>query len=408
MTSLDAALGRGLAGRDGRARALVFVGAFALYAATSVLVARAAAVPLGSLAVFFDGHLYLEIAKSFPLPYAPEAIDYAGHAPGFPASIYLARLLVPDALAGWGAVALAAVFAASAYATVVFYDVCRLLELPAAGGALVFAVANPEWLSLASTAHAEPLAMLFSLLALRAYLNDALPTCVAFLSLATLTRFPAILLGLPFAFGTLVRRDRRNVRTLLLLGVPIVSLLLLHLYLVARIPSFRGIWGAHSVFWAPAWIPPFAGLLAWAKPGLWRPFLFAMTYGTVLVYLASIAVGLVRRQGPRPMLALWVAAILVFHVSLANSAPHLVRLTLLAWPAALLLLSSALAPALRRARPRAAAGFLVACACAAAASAGAACALARGAVALQRDRGYIADEIRRLDTDTPRWVDFER
>jgi hypothetical protein len=37
-------------------------------------------MPILSLGAFFDASLYIEIAKSFPLPYAPEGPDYFGHA----------------------------------------------------------------------------------------------------------------------------------------------------------------------------------------------------------------------------------------------------------------------------------------------------------------------------------------
>lgn len=403
--------------RERRARWLVFATAFLLHTAMALVAAIAADVPFSNLAVFFDGHLYLEIAKSFPLPYSSAGPHYAGHAPGYPAAIYLLKLIVPDAAGNWGLSALVAVFGISAFASVVFYDVCRAMKIPALGGAALFTVANPQWFSLASTAHAEPLAVLFVLLSLRAYLEDDLPFCVLFLSLATLTRFPALLLGIPFAWGTLVARGRRDAKAVLLLGTPILALGLLHTYLSFRIPGFQGIWEAHAVFWAPDFIAPFAGLVAWAKPWLWRWFTFALTYGTAAVYLLSIVLGLLpgigravelgdsasaRQRGIAWMLAIWVASILFFHVSLANSAPHLPRLAILAWPAALLIFG-------RVAGARVSRRLLVAiCVCAALFSGWISQRMAVAAVELQRDRGYIEEEISLLADDAPSWIDFER
>jgi len=43
---------------------------------------------VAELGVYFDGHFYIEIARSFPLPYAPEGRDYLGQAPGFSALLY--------------------------------------------------------------------------------------------------------------------------------------------------------------------------------------------------------------------------------------------------------------------------------------------------------------------------------
>ena len=48
---------------------------------------------LTTLGVFFDGHLYVEIAKSFPIPFGPGANDYLGQSPVYPAFIFVARLL---------------------------------------------------------------------------------------------------------------------------------------------------------------------------------------------------------------------------------------------------------------------------------------------------------------------------
>ena len=68
-----------------------------------VVLAASFHVVLGSLAIgpleltysnfglFYDGHLYIEIAKSFPLPFGSGARDYMGHAPGYPALIALVR-----------------------------------------------------------------------------------------------------------------------------------------------------------------------------------------------------------------------------------------------------------------------------------------------------------------------------
>jgi hypothetical protein len=70
--------------------------ALAFHVLPTVLGARTTELPVRALSVYFDGHLYIEIAKSFPLPYPPESFDYMGHAPGYPALIYLGRRLSVD------------------------------------------------------------------------------------------------------------------------------------------------------------------------------------------------------------------------------------------------------------------------------------------------------------------------
>jgi hypothetical protein len=387
-------------GLERRTRGLVFGGALVLYASMSVMQAALAEIPLSSLAVFFDGHLYMEIAKSFPVPYAEAGRDYAGHAPGYPALIALTRLLVPDALGSWGIVALLAVWLAAAATTVVFYDVCRLLDCPALAGTALFAVANPRWLSLASTAHAEPVSMLLVLLALRAYLRGRLWPSVALLSLSTLARFPALLLSAAFAWGALFARRRWDV-AIVAVALPAAALDLFNVYLLSQIPDVGNFAEAHSVLWKPNLIPPFLGLVAWARQP-WHTFLFVITYGTVLLYLIAIVVGARPREREHWMLAIWVTAILLFHVSLSNSVPHLPRLVILAWPAALLILWRAVGTRIPN--------LVVAASCVLllATNAWVAQRMTIGAVRMQENKWYMPREIELLEVDEPEWVDFDK
>ena len=79
------------------------VASLALSLGTTLLALGANGVT--ELGVYFDGHFYIEIARSFPLPFSPDGIDYMGQAPGFSAALYLARLATPDAV-DWGMLAL--------------------------------------------------------------------------------------------------------------------------------------------------------------------------------------------------------------------------------------------------------------------------------------------------------------
>ena len=67
--------------------ALLFATSLAVYVGTAARIAQSAATPLTSLGVFFDSHIYVEIARSFPFPYAAEAIDYTALFPGYPFAI---------------------------------------------------------------------------------------------------------------------------------------------------------------------------------------------------------------------------------------------------------------------------------------------------------------------------------
>jgi len=387
--------------------ALLVALSLGLQIAIAVRVARSTGMPLPWLAVFFDGYLYLDIARSFPLPFSPEGRDYLGQAPGYPALIYLARQLTPLDPANWGALALATSWLSAALCAGAFYLVCRAAGIAPFWPSLAFIVANPRWLSVAATAHPEGLAMLFVLLTAAAQLRGRLGWAVLWLSLAGLTRFPALLIGAPLAFDTLWVQRRRDLRTLALLSLPLLAFAAHNLYLFVRVPGYAGMGEAHRVFWDTHLTWPFQALIEnavrWMQGKAPGPN-FALTYASVAVYLASLAVGL-REPEPRlRFLTVWVAAILLFHVSLSGEwgGFDIARLAILAWPAALLLLWRRVrfpaAPAAAAAAGWAAAGAL---------SAVITVDLLSDAVRWQRaSYPWPVLSIRRLADDRPRWFDF--
>lgn len=382
----------------------VFVLAFGFHAFCGLRASQPAGVPLPELSVFFDGHLYIEIAKSFPAPYSPEGRHYLSHAPGYPAWVAMVHGFVPRGPASWGWAAMLAAWSAAAGAAVAFSFVCRQARCPALVGALLFVVANPRWAALASTAHAETLAMLFVVLALLAFQRDRLPASVVFLSLATLCRFPAILIGAPIAFGFLITRQRRDLKTLLWLAAPLLVLALLHLYLFLRVPGFQGLWAEHAVFWDAPLTWPFAKLVEYASPSGWPLPVYWLTYGTVTVCALAIVLGLRRRERALWLLPLWVAALVVFHTSLGGpgrtSASAFSRLIVLAWPAVLLALWRPLGP--RLSKPV----VVVLLVLLATTSATMAARLSSGAVRVQQKEFYIPIATQRLGDDQPHWLDF--
>ena len=210
--------------RDIRVLGVVFVCALALHVFTAWLIAYTAQMPLLRLGAFFDAGLYIEIAKSYPLPYAPEGPDYLGHAPGYPAVIAFLRALTPRPYLHWGALALLASWLSAALAAGAFYVLCRELDLEPLWPTVAFVVANPRWLSVASTVHAESVALPLLLLAAIAYLRDRLGWSAIALGVAGWTRFPALLFGAALAYGVLVQRrrwDARSVKGNILVAPPI-------------------------------------------------------------------------------------------------------------------------------------------------------------------------------------------
>ena len=382
---------------------VLFALALVVESGTALLGLRDMRIPLAHLGVYFDGHLYLEIAKSFPLPYAAEGPEYLGQAPGFSACIYLARLL-SFGLINWGLLAILCAWIPGALAALVFYLLCKEVAAPPFWGGVLFVLGHPIWMTRAATAHSEPLAAVFIMLCFLAYLRGSIGYSVVWLSIAALIRFPAILVGLPLAFGVLVQRRGLNLRNLALLSVPLGCFGLFNLYMYLRVPGFAGVMEAHSFWWDTSWTWPFSALLE--AISYWRytgSLVFAVTCASTLFYLTTMFVGFRPSERERWFLPLWVAAIVLFHASLSGftGAMGFGRLTILAWPAALLIVWRAVGPLLPR--------FAVPALCVAVGAFGLRYASHQitGALYIQRaTQPFLRETIERLDSDQPYWVDF--
>ena len=384
--------------------------AVAAHVATALISANGAGVGLSALGAYFDGHLYLEIARSFPLPFSPEGLDYTGQAPGYPLLAWALRVLLPNAWVDWGGVLLLASWLPAGAATAAFYAVCRELGAPALWPTALFALGNPRLFTMAASSHPEPLALCLALLALLAFLRGGVGWCLVWITLAGFSRFAAFLLLAPLLAGVLLRERRLDVRNLALFAIPPVLFGLYLAYLHARVPAFVSVAESHSVFWETRFTWPFRALVRSFDATLWsrtHPS-FELTYASVGFYLAMLVTGTAMAlRSPRPgtwVLTLWIAIILGVHVSLAGvlGAWDFMRLTALAWPAALALLALAIG----RELPRSAAAVF-------------AVLLLSGsllyartqmteAVAWQRDSQgwFLPETLATLDSDTPRWIDF--
>lgn len=382
--------------------ALVAVLAATLHVGVSVAVTRGIGIPLQSLGAYFDGHFYLEIARSFPLPYAPEALDYASRAPAYPALAWLLHSLLTGSALNWGGAMLLATWLPAVASALLFHRVCRALEIEPLLPTLLFVVANPRWLAVAAAPHPEALAMAAALASLLAYLKERPAACALWLTLATLARFPAILLVAPLALGVAALRTPAAPRKIWLFAAPPAALALLHVYLGLRIPAYTSVFSEHQLFWDthPTW--PFAALVQntfeWVWPAEYP--LAAVTYATLGFYLLAACAGF--RPGERALwvLPLWVLAEVLFHASLSGvrGAWDFTRLAILAWPAALLIVWRPLAPRTPRLAPLALA---------------LAAALfgldfvyrsSESGVTWQREmQGFLHDTVTHLDDDAPRW-----
>lgn len=381
--------------------ALVAALASALHVGVAVAVAARTGIPLQSLGAFFDGHFYLEIARSFPLPYAPQALDYAGLAPAYPALAWLLRGLLPDALVNWGGAMLLATWLPAVAAALIFHRVCRALGLEPLLPTCLFVVANPRWIAVAAPPHPEPLAMAAALASLLAYLKGRPAACGLWLCLAALARFPALWLAGPLALGVAALRTPATPRKAVWLAAPALALALWHVYLELRMPAFTSVFAEHRVFWDthPTW--PFAALVENAIAWIWPPEypLAAVTYATLAFYLFASAVGF---RAPRALqvLPLWVLAQVLFHVSLAGvrGAWDFSRLAILAWPAALLVVWRLAAPRVPPLAGYAAALVLLVF------GVSYACRSMESGLTWQKEmQGFLVDTVTHLDENAPRW-----
>lgn len=385
---------------------LVFGLALAFHAATGILGTVRSGIPFSELAAYFDGHLYLQIAKSFPLPYSEEGRNYLSQAPLYPALVWLAQLVVPSALAGWGTVAIWVAWLCSAAAAAAFYLLAREVGARPGWATALFVLANPRWASIAATAHAEAAAMPLVILSLLAFSRRRLGWCVVWLSLASLARFPAILLGGPLAFGALILRRDFRIRNFAWLSLPLVVLALFQLYQYLRIPDFGGLLQEHSVFWDAHLVWPFQAFLEFGGR-------FHRTLGmqqllldvSLLFYFSAIVIGLRRGSGEAGfVLAGCVAILAFFHVSLSGrpAVSAFPRLVVLAWPAALLLHWRWLSPRL----PSLGAGLLSLWLGVASLWIGTA--QVAGAVVLQKLRlPYFPRVLENLEQDRPDWLELD-
>lgn len=358
---------------------------------------------VGELGAYFDGHFYIEIARSFPMPYSAEGLDYLGHAPGFSAVLFLARVMTPETL-HWGMLALGMTWLSAAAAVVAFYLLCLEVDVPALPASLMFVLVNPAWLLVSAAAHPEPLATTLVLLCFVAYSRGSLPWTVFWLSLALLTRFPAILLGGALAFDQLFVRRNWHRATFVWLSVPLLVFGLFQLYLYWRVPGFTGIWDVHQVHWVSHWTYPFAAFFRyWPLMSERALFQGPIVYTTVAFFLSATVVGFRPSQRQYWWLAVWSGLILLFHVSMSGTpgVESFARLALLAWPPALLIAW--------RLRPRRIPMLSVVLACALLGTFGfwVAYQHIRVAIFMQNHTLWIPRKVETLHSDEPRWVDFK-
>jgi hypothetical protein len=301
--------------------------ATAAMAAVAVASATTAQRPLAELSVYFDGHLYLDIARSFPRPLEPGGLIYSGHAPAYP---FLIHLLHATGL-GWGHSALVVSWVCTG-ATAGFLSIlARELGLPRTGTVALYFAAYPYVSIVGATAHAEPLALAAALGAAVYAMAGAWRTSMLLLAVCVLARFPTLSL-LP-AFALLSWPSTWT--TLAWMAAAPMGLGLWNAWLRWRIPGFKNVLQAHSWFWRPHLTWPFSSFVFYHVDP-YNGWACALLVGSVVAAFFTNVRG-------RWAWAVWVATLAGFHLCLSDewAVSAFARLAMLAWPAAVILLAAA-------------------------------------------------------------------
>ena len=311
--------------RASRSRlAALFAAALALRAGCALCVSLLSGVPLEDLALFFDGHLYILIARSLPRLYAgagaafpafpKDAAFLTAWFPAYPALIRALALFVD-----WRWAALLACWVPASLAVALFHELARDYTPRPLPAALLFAFLPPAWLLGGSLAFVEGLYACLLLGCVLALRRGRVPLACALGAAFALTQKSGFLLApiLLLGFGR---------RSLPVLAAAAAAGAALQLYLwrafgdpLINLETHRRIFGG-AYFGLPfAGIAqgllssesPFAGLFAARKAYIALETLF---------YAGAFAWALRRpKADERPLLA-WLGCALLFYSCLTGAA----------------------------------------------------------------------------------------
>jgi len=311
----------------------LLLAAIAVRVAALLVASGVTGLPIERLALYFDGHEYITIAQSFPLPYTPGLWIETSWLPGYPLAIAIAFQVVGN----YAVAALLVSILVSAAAGPLLFALAR--DRPGAvPAAMLLTVVPPIWLTASTLAFSEslflPLVLATVLLGRQGRFSAALVTAV----LAASTRHAGVLLA-PILLVQRWGRGERRPLALAACALPVLVLPLFNLYLHVRIPGFPGLESVRmSVFGRSAFTIPFQSLLQaswWALLGRWEAILQVLSLVAVAV---SIVDALFHREFD---LAVWAGGFLALVVSLNGfwAFFQMDRLLLPALPVALLALA---------------------------------------------------------------------
>lgn len=321
---------------EGAALALAAVGARAVFLAAG---ASALGVDWRDLALRYDGHVYLRIAKTFPALYVSDQGPFlTGWFPLYPALIRAAGAATGDLRVA----ALLVSMAASAAGILLFRRLAGHFSPRPGLAAALFVFFPPMWLVCGGLAFVEPVLLCAAIGAVLAAVEDrpwAAGLAGAAAALAQKSGFLVVVIA---ALVVWSRKGRLSGRWLAALSLAALALAGLQAYLgfvfgdpLINLSVQREIFGG-SLFG-----PPFAAFARGivepsAFGGPWRRAAIAVSG---LFYLSVAAAAWRRRVAAQRPLLIWMGVILAFYFCLGGywAFHSLPRFLLLASPAAILL-----------------------------------------------------------------------
>ncbi len=334
-------------------RVALFVWSVALRVAACLTLAEISGIDALDLSLYFDGHIYQLIARTFPHPYQdihslfaqfPKSPTYlTAWFPAYPFLIWTVNLAIHDLRLS----ALVVSWAAAGLAVVAFYELARRSTDRPLPAAVAFSFLPPEWLLCGSLAFVEPLFVCLFTATMAFFVAGRRNAAIVAAALTVVTQKSGILL-LPVLMLSLWNG---SLKSTIRAGWPYLAALVpaaalqTYLWLAFSDPTIN--FATHRRVFGGSYLTfPFLSIISGlnetrsALPGLfWTRKL--MTLGSVVFY-AGTWVWCWRRRTPEetPLLA-WLGVVTVFVLSLAGSWGYYAfpRLCVVAAPPALLLLA---------------------------------------------------------------------
>lgn|GEM_PF-1206101 len=307
-------------------------------------------LPWRDLALYYDGHVYLLISKSYPrlyvgiheiFPAFRNSEYFTGWFPFYPLLIRLAGFVIRDSRVS----ALAVSQIAAALSVVLLYRLARLRSSRPLLAAALYIFFPPTWVLTGSLNFVEPVFVCLFLAAFDRFLAEDMAWAVVFASLVMVTQKSGFLILLVMLAVLVGRHGPRGLRMFLPYLASVLPLALMQGYLGLRFHEFWiNLRVQREIFGGPLLQLPGVALArglfssTWPFPGpvrLRRELLAA----SVGFYAAVLAASWVRLRSRQWALVCWLGVVLAFNLCLAGpwACTGFARFMTLAAPAAILL-----------------------------------------------------------------------